>query len=84
MIVEITAVVFGINVNVDIPAGYEDACMFEQGFVGTNRCPLAADRVFSWDIHSPIDANFPQQSNMPLESEFYTNDDFSNSIKHNF
>lgn len=72
MINEVTAYIFGIAINVDVLPGYEDACMFEEGHIGTNRCPVAAGQVFVWDIHSPIESSFPQQSNMPLESELFS------------
>lgn len=64
-----TAFIFGIPIVVDIPAGYEDACLFHEGRVGTNSCPLEAGEIFTWDLHSPIDGSFPAQTNIPLESK---------------
>lgn len=72
--VQITAfLALGLTQSVPIPAGYEDACMFEHGHVGTQRCPVDGGRNFHWDIHSPIDGSFPALNNINLESKFERN-----------
>lgn len=67
LMVEITVTFLGVQVPVDIPPVYDNACNFLQP---GQSCPTSLTGEYTWYITAPIDDSFPLGITVPMRSKF--------------